>query len=237
MGRPDGPGGHAAADHDKVHRGDVRTIGAAGRERPSSKDWRPASRPAKRMRKMLQLDQDRDARMGKVIQGRPEIQGERFRATSADASPRLETVRVFKRMAREEHVPDPRPNPFYAPFSRSSIASAWTCLGKCRVSMPDEVGPPEGVSTPKRSASKSASSASSQDGKSSVRTSRKARARVCAADCDRGGVRGLARARSPTSPRARPTRWPASDRITPIRRSDIDPLAREVAPVVVTVDE
>ena len=45
--------------------------------------------------------------------------------------------------------------------------------------MPEEVGPPNGASTPKRSFA-SASSASSQPAKR-VRTSRKARARVCAA--------------------------------------------------------
>ena len=39
-----------------------------------------------------------------------------------------------------------------APFSRRKVASACTCAGgQCSVSMPDEVGPPNGAATPKRS--------------------------------------------------------------------------------------
>ena len=47
---------------------------------------------------------------------------------------------------------DPRPRRSRRPCRADSVASACTCAGgQCSVSMPDEVGPPNGVATPKRS--------------------------------------------------------------------------------------
>ena len=119
---------------------------------------------------------------------------------------------------------------FSAPFSRRRVASAWTCLGgQCSVSMPEEVGPPNGVSTPKRSFA-SASSAASQPAKR-VRTSRNARARVCAA-MRSSTTRAISRSAGPQLAARAATRLACERRITPSSIT-LKPLAASVAPVVV----
>ena len=137
--------------------------------------------------------------------------------------------RVERILARE-YVAEIGDGDILGPMIGRKLASACTWAGgQCNVTIPEEVGPPNGLSTPKRVLA-CASRASSQRMKR-VRTSRKARARFCAA-MRSSTSRAVSRSAAPQPAVRAATRFACERRINPSSIT-LRALADKVAPVVV----